>query len=140
MSMDSLFPDNAESVVLAPITADDLLTLWNDAAKAHGMRGARELNAGRRRRIAKLFKEHPTRAYWQDVIARITRSGFCTGQIAGRDRRTWCADFDFLTRLDTHLKVLEGKYDDDARGRARGRARIYSDAPVLGMKRFTGGH
>lgn len=137
--MADLFDDGAS--VPATITADELLTLWNDAATAHDLRGARELTDGRRRRVVKLLKAHPTRAYWQDVIARITQSGFCTGRIPGRDRRTWKADFDFFTRLETHVKVLEGKYDDDASDtRARGRAHIYSDAPSLDMKRFAGGH
>jgi hypothetical protein len=142
MEPQSLFDDDAP---IARIDADGLLAMWNEAAKAHGMRSARELNTGRRRRVAKILKEKPSRSYWQDVIERISQSGFCTGRLPGRDRRTWHADFDFLTRSETHTKVLEGKYDDGEFARAhgsadRGRAHVYSYAPVLGMKQISGGH
>jgi hypothetical protein len=128
------------------ITESELLAMWNDAAHAHGMDGARAINSTRRRRIAKLIRDYPSRDYWREVIDRIAASGFCTGKIAGYNGRTWRADFDFLTRYETHLKALEGKYDDDKFSttgpeRANGRARVYRDAgDVQPMRMITGGH
>lgn len=89
------------------ITPDDLLTMWNDAAKAHGLRTARELG-DRLTRIHKLLKSKPYASYWREVIERICASDFCRGLVPGKD---FLAGFDFLTRLHTHIDVLEGKYD-----------------------------
>jgi hypothetical protein len=54
------------------------------------------------------LKEQPELAYWRSIIERIALSSFCRGV----NERGWRADFDFLTRQDTHIKVGEGKYDD----------------------------
>jgi hypothetical protein len=140
--------DEASSDDERKIAPDELLVLWNAAAKQFGMRGAHgmgDVGSPRYRRVKALLKAHPSRAYWQDVIERITKSGFCRGDVAGSDGRTWRADFDFLTRLDTHLKVLEGKYDDDTatlgNDRGRGRARVYDESIAsLPMRRISGGH
>lgn len=54
--------------------------------------------------------EQPDLDYWRQVIERIAASPFCRGE----NQRGWRADFAFLVRAETHLKVLEGKYDDRA--------------------------
>lgn len=58
------------------------------------------------------LKDHPELAYWLEVIRRIAGSDFC----AGHNDRAWVADFEFLVRQETHIKAMEGKYDnrDDA--------------------------
>jgi hypothetical protein len=137
---DSLFDEPGSDI--AKIDADELMALWNAAAFHFGLHAARELTNERRRRCARLLKGKPSRSYWQDVIERITQSSFCKGA----NNRGWRADFDFLTRRDTHVKVLEGKYDDNAsgghhRGAARGRAFVYDETiATLPMRRVTGGH
>lgn len=60
--------------------------------------------------------EQPDLAYWRQVIERIAASSFCRGE----NNRGWRADFAFLVRAETHVKVLEGKYDD--RGASNGAA------------------
>lgn len=50
--------------------------------------------------------EEPDPGYWRDVIDRIARAQFCRG----KNDRSWVADFEFLVRVETHLKVMEGKY------------------------------
>jgi hypothetical protein len=52
------------------------------------------------------LKEKPELAYWQDVITRVSNSPFCGGD----NDRGWKANFEFLVRADTHLKVMEGVY------------------------------
>ena len=52
--------------------------------------------------------EQPDLDYWRTVIERIARSSFCRGE----NQRGWRADFAFLVRAETHVKALEGKYDD----------------------------
>lgn len=58
------------------------------------------------------LREHPEIDYWRSVVERIAKSSFCRGQ----NDRGWRADFDFLVRAETHLKVGEGKYDDIKEG------------------------
>lgn len=138
----SLVFDDGDDQPLVKITADELLAMWNEACdRVAGLCKARALNQHRRRRIKTVLADNASRSYWQDVIERITRSRFCTGQVPGRRGDIWHADFDFLTRAETHLKVLEGKYDDTERGNTRrhGRARVYSD-DVLPMRSHEGGH
>lgn len=53
------------------------------------------------------LRDHPEPEYWTSVIDRIAASPFCKGV----NDRTWVADFEFLVRVETHIKVLEGKYD-----------------------------
>lgn len=57
-------------------------------------------------------------AYWEEVVKRIAASSFCRGEVDSRDgRKPWVAGFDFLVKPETHVKVLEGRYDDpDAAG------------------------
>lgn len=49
----------------------------------------------------------PDPLYWKQVVERIAGSDFCTGVSS----RGWIANFDFLLRPDTHVKVMEGSYD-----------------------------
>lgn len=48
-----------------------------------------------------------TREQWVEIVRRIAASEFCTG----KNDRGWMADFDFLLKPDTWVKVVEGKYD-----------------------------
>lgn len=53
------------------------------------------------------LKENPHQDYWATVIERIAASDFCRGV----NDRGWIADFEFLIKPETHIKVLEKKYD-----------------------------
>lgn len=89
---------------------DDLQRDWNKIASTDGLRSCKALSKSRRIAAAARIRENPDEDYWQKVIMRIARSLFCCGE----NDRGWKADFDFLVRRDTHLKVLEGKYDNRA--------------------------
>jgi len=88
----------------------DLADTWNETAELTSLPVCRELNAERRKHAIARLREKPDIAYWREVISRIGRSPFCTGS----NDRGWRADFDFLIRRSTHLRVLEGKYDAHA--------------------------
>ncbi len=96
----------------------NLLSLWNAHAEAAGLRPCLELVGDRLVSARCRLKDKPAEAYWTQVIDRIAQSVFCRGQ----NDRGWVADIDFLLRKGTHVKVLEGKYDD--------RAKSKSDVPV----------
>jgi len=85
-----------------------LMHLWNTHAKRlskiRGMAGAREASAKAR------WKEFPDEEYWVNVVRKINASKFCNGD---NQFGAWKADFDWFIKPVTHLKVSEGKYDDD---------------------------
>lgn len=87
-----------------------LAVIWN------GLRGGlpevKGCSGTRKKHAEARWRENSDANYWADIIDRITRSPFCTGQ----NDRGWRADFDFLIQPGTQHKVLEGKYD--ARGAA----------------------
>lgn len=82
-----------------------LAELWN--SHRGGLPEVRGCSGTRRKYADSRWKEKPDPQYWTDIIARILRSPFCTGD----NDRGWVADFDFLIRPETQHKVLEGKYD-----------------------------
>jgi hypothetical protein len=69
---------------------------------------AQKLSEKRKRQIRSLLKENEDLTYWETVIKRLASSDFCTG----KNDRGWTANIDFLLRPDTHLKIMEGQYDN----------------------------
>lgn len=66
------------------------------------------MNATREKKALSRWKENPDEAYWVETIKRIAASSFCRGN----GNTSWVANFDWLLRPDTHLRVNEGRYDD----------------------------
>lgn len=64
-------------------------------------------SASRAKASAARLDEEKNLDVWVAVVKRIAASAFCCGN---NDRR-WQANFDWLLKPDTRLKVLEGKYD-----------------------------
>jgi len=98
--------EKKERQILVGFSPIDLMTTWNvlknKLPKALSLSPKREAQARAR------LKENPSREYWSGIISRIVASGWCNG----KNDRGWKADFDFLLKPDTHLKALEGKYDN----------------------------
>lgn len=59
--------------------------------------------------IRQRLDENSDPDYWEAVIKRIVKSDFLTGKTPGKP---WCADFDFLIKDGSHIKIMEGKYDN----------------------------
>lgn len=83
-----------------------LIEIWNRESgalpKAKGSSPKRTAAAKAR------FTEHPDEGYWVTVVQKIAASDFCRGV----SETGWIAGVDFLLKPDTHLKVMEGKYDN----------------------------
>ena len=83
-----------------------LMDLWNEHCgmlpKIRGLSGSRATMAKTR------WREKPDEKYWIDTIKIISSSAFCNGD----NNYKWTADFDWLTKPTTHLKVAEGKYSN----------------------------
>lgn len=84
-----------------------LAQIWNEhsgtLAKVTGV------STERRRKAEARWREKPEEDYWAQVVQKLTQSAFCTGD----NQRGWRANFDFLIKPDTHLRVLEGQYDQN---------------------------
>jgi hypothetical protein len=89
-----------------------LLAIWNDSVSAP-IPQARGVTDKRRRAATARWAENPSREYWIAVARRVSASRFCRGQVERRDEADpWRATFDWFLRPDTHVKVMEGHYDD----------------------------
>ena len=82
-----------------------LFNLWNE--NCGSLPKSRELSKTRKSSATARLKEKPERLFWEEVIFRIRDSAFCNGE----SDTGWRATFDWLLKPDTHMKVLEGKYD-----------------------------
>ena len=88
--------------------AENLFQIWNNH---HGaLPKAEALTAKRRRSANARWKEKPDFDYWVGITKKLAASDFCNARTGGK----WVADFDFLLKPDTHVKVLEGRYDNRA--------------------------
>lgn len=85
----------------------NLIKIWNEH-RGDKLPIARS-NTGKRARAADaLLQQNGSLEYWQDVIKRISQSSF----LAGNNKTNWVCNIDFFLRPDTHVKVMEGVYDD----------------------------
>jgi hypothetical protein len=98
--------ENRREEYVDKVDPSALFSLWNEKAK--NLPKANKLSAQRRRHAKSRLLENPDIAYWGEVISRMADSKFCNG--AGSTG--WIADFDFFLKPETHLRVMEGKYDD----------------------------
>lgn len=102
-----------QSSTISPVTeqqgryvGDALADAWNSLttsplSKCHG------LSADRKRKSA-LRQKEATITEWREIITRVNVSDFCRG----KNDRSWTANFDWLLRPGTRLKVLEGQFDN----------------------------
>jgi len=82
-----------------------LFELWN---KHRGNLKRADAETDSRKKHSKArWKANPDENYWVRVIQKMATDPFCNGE----NDRTWVADIDFFLRPDTHVKVLEGKYE-----------------------------
>jgi hypothetical protein len=94
-----------------PPTPKDLAKLWNSLkSPKQSQIDVVKLKPKSKRWLwaATRLREHPDLDYWRDIIARIAKSDFCNGI----NDRGWVGCFEFLVRSETHIKALEGRYDN----------------------------
>jgi hypothetical protein len=84
---------------------EELQAAWNELAP--GLPRWVEMSKKRERQARARLRERVL-SQWRDVITRIARSKFCSGE----NDRGWSASPDWLLQPDTAAKVLEGKYDN----------------------------
>lgn len=82
--------------------------IWNDACLKAPLAEVKVVSEKRKRAIKGRLNDAPDLDYWSKVVERITASAFCLGN----GSTGWKADFDWLIKPDTHIRIMEGKYDD----------------------------
>lgn len=92
------------------LTSQDLLNIFVSECKSlpkpEKMTKKRETSSNQR------IQEKPDPSYWIGIAKRIEASDFCKGLT---DSSQWVADYDWFIKPDTHIKVMEGKYDTKKR-------------------------
>lgn len=91
------------------LTPQMLLKLWNE--NKGSLPRAEKLTPARSQKSGIRIKENGSQIYWLGIISRLAASPFCCGE----NDRGWRADFDFLLKPATHVKVSEGAYDNRER-------------------------
>lgn len=88
-----------------------LVNIWNEF-KGDYLPKVQDVGTKRLKSLGLRWKEKPDPNYWETVVKKISQSKFCRGE----NDRGWKATFDFLIQPDTHIKVMEGKYDPPKTG------------------------
>lgn len=86
--------------------AEELFKTWNQHRGS--LPEAKELSKARRTAVLARLKEKPDLSYWEKIVKKLAGSPFCRGEMRGK----WRANFDFLIRPDTHIRAMEGQFDD----------------------------
>jgi hypothetical protein len=89
---------------LPDLTPTLFLEIWREQVPP--LPDIRELSPDRKKKAKARLVEKPDPDYWREVFARITKSKFLLGE------KGWKADFDWILQPDSHIRVMEGKYDD----------------------------
>lgn len=105
-------PSGSAQPAVEPIP-EKLFNLWN--LYRDKLPEARRLNSQRSKMSAARWKEEPNEIYWISVIKKLNESAFCTG----KNNTGWIATFDWFLKPDTHVKVMESKYDNRDHTRSR---------------------
>ena len=82
------------------------------AAGVKGMSVVKSLNPTRRKSLRNRLSECGGIEGWNAALAKVRASDF----LRGDNDRGWIADFDFLLQQKSFTKLMEGAYDNRARG------------------------
>lgn len=104
------------------VAAPDVAELWN--ANCSPLPTVKAVTPKREKKWRARWREKPDGGYWASVVQRLAGSPFCRGESEGG----WKATLDFLLQPDTHVKVMEGKYDPGPAARRRTHADSVSEA------------
>jgi len=86
---------------------DDAVAIWNSiCGQRNGM--VIRLSDARRTLLKARMRDMPEPGAWPAYCRRIAASSF----LSGDNDRKWRADFDWVLKASTCLRILEGKYDD----------------------------
>lgn len=109
-TVSSLSSGNDETKPIDEIS--EAVAMYNATAKASGWPGVRILSKARRSALAARLRECDGLGGWRAALEKAQASNHCCGQ----NQRGWVANFDFLTRQSSFVKLMEGNYDNRPSG------------------------
>jgi len=95
--------------------ADDIsqaVNAYNDAARQVGWPAVQKLSDKRRRALRARLTDAGGATGWEHALSKARSSKFLTGQSG-----SFMASFDFLTKSENFIKLMEGNYDDRTPGK-----------------------
>ena len=95
----------ATALAVTKTHPDALMRTWNESVTR--LPQATKMTPDRRRHCVSRLQEEPSLTIWRNVFVRLEASDFACGVAGG-----WRADFDFVLKPGTLMKVMEGKYDN----------------------------
>lgn len=106
-------PTNPNPNGLAPLPVETNLAIdaYSAMAARAGLAVPRIVSGARHRRVEAIVRVHGL-ATWLEAVAKVEASDFCRGA----NDRGWKADLDFITQAKSFAGLLEGRYDNRARG------------------------
>lgn len=105
---DELFGEDEKGPIPSPRA---LVELWNThkgEKQPKVLASTFKPNSPRWNAARARLKDVPDLAYWEEVIKRIGASDFCNG----KGGTGWIASFAFLIQVESHIKAMEGTYDN----------------------------
>lgn len=93
------------------------LGAYNAVAKRCGLPTASKLTEARRRKLAIRLKDHGLDG-WREALVKLAANRWMHGE----NDRGWRADFDFLLRPSSFIRLIEGGYDRDSSASPNGSA------------------
>jgi hypothetical protein len=106
-TVDSGHVAEATALAVTRTNPDALMRTWNESVTR--LPKASKMTPERRRHCVSRLQEEPSLTIWRNAFVRLEASDFACGVAGG-----WRADFDFVLKAGTLMKVLEGKYDNRA--------------------------
>lgn len=83
-----------------------IFEIWNK--NRNTLPEVKAISKQRKQKALARWKEKPDPIYWTEVVSKLANSNFCSGN----NSTGWVANIDFLLRPETHLKTIEGNYDN----------------------------
>lgn len=100
-------PDGSTCSFFEKLKPVEILNVWNEH-RGDKLPLARSITGKRARAADALLRQNGSLEYWVSVVKRMSLSSF----LAGSNKTNWKCGFDFFLKPDTHVKVMEGLYDD----------------------------
>lgn len=86
---------------------DQAVAMYNIAAERSGLPLVQKLSDTRKKHLRARLKDAGGIEGWAAALNKLEQSAFCRGD----NDRGWKADFDFIVRESSFIKLMEGKYD-----------------------------
>lgn len=103
--------------------------LYNEVAKRIEIPIAQKISDTRKRNLRARLKDCGGLEGWRSALEKLEASEFCQG----KNDKGWKADFDFLVRESSFIKLMEGKYDGQTGRHSQSKHQRACEAVLAGI-------